>query len=209
MKYLERLSALNSEKDSVWNSIDKPMRRLIFEMNRIGLITKFCCFGLPYGEDDEPKTHAIDDCYIHFYFTELGLQNFKTIMYAYGKSFDQLFKFFKFGDVYNLKLLDTMTDHYEHGIDSIHKYEQYSLTISVLTYNLQTLPGKDIVTIVDGNSLYSNVEFWQIDPKPNFVMSVEDFYKQYGKLEAPIAPFIKFKNDMNIIEVEPDEFTKF
>jgi hypothetical protein len=45
LTYKQRLELLNDTSDTVWNSIDKPMRRLIFEMNRTGLITRFCCFG--------------------------------------------------------------------------------------------------------------------------------------------------------------------
>lgn len=200
MKYFDRLEKLNSSENTVWNSIDKPMRRLIFEMNRCGMITKFCCFGIPYGEDDEPKSHA-NDCYVHFYFTELGIKNFQEVYNSYGGEFFKYYNFFPFGDIYCLKIKNTIPDYYEEtnvGI-SIHDYEQYVITIHMLTYFLQDLPGNDIVKIIDGNSLYSDIEFWQIDPKPDFEINSQEFYNKYGRLKDVRPQLKNFYKQNNIV----------
>ena len=45
LQYLRRLDELNVDADSktVLDSIDRPMRRLIVELHRIGFETTFCC----------------------------------------------------------------------------------------------------------------------------------------------------------------------
>lgn len=185
LTYKQRLELLNDTSDTVWNSIDKPMRRLIFEMNRTGLITRFCCFGMPYGEDDEPKTHADSNPYVFFNLTQQGLENWNIITKNLEHQFEkELLKIKKFVNSFSLHFCDSLPSNFYISEDmiSIHKYEQYILTIQWLIYNLQQLPGSDIVKIVDGNSNYREIEMWQIDPKPDFEISTEDFYKKYGKL---------------------------
>ena len=55
----ERYDALNKnvDKKSVLDSIDRPIRPLVIEMNRIGLITHFSCCGYSYMNEEEPKSH--------------------------------------------------------------------------------------------------------------------------------------------------------
>ncbi len=189
LTYKQRLELLNDTSDTVWNSIDKPMRRLIFEMNRTGLITRFCCFGMPYGEDDEPKTHTNDNPYVFFNVTEQGFENWNTaakILNDEQKYFDNRTLYLgKFANSLTLHISDCLPSNFYVSEDmiSIHKYESYILTIQNITKVLQSLPGSDIVKIVDGNRRYDNIEMWQIDPKPDFEISTEDFYKKYGKLE--------------------------
>lgn len=58
-KYLARLALVNKDHDtrSVWTSIDRPMRPLIYQLHKIGLHTQFSCCGFPYEGEEEPKTH--------------------------------------------------------------------------------------------------------------------------------------------------------
>lgn len=200
MNYLERLNLLNDKSDTVWNSIDKPLRRLIFEMNRVGFITKFSCFGMPYGEDDEPKTHA-NNCYIHFYVTEDSFDVLNKL--TAQKELTRYIKLYNFMDVMVLQFIDSLPEDYYDNSDgiSIHKYEQYVISITSITYFLQELPGKDEVTIYDGNAMYSNIELWQIDAKPNFTISSNDFYTQYGKIKHPQEAFNAFKEEQQIVYV--------
>ena len=53
----ERFNLLNDTAREVLNSIDRPMRPLIIELNRIGIDTLFCCCGYSYEGEEEPKSH--------------------------------------------------------------------------------------------------------------------------------------------------------
>lgn len=113
----------------------------------------------------------------------------------------------KFANVFVLFFKDALPHNFyiSDDIISIHKYEQYVLTIHNLTIVLQSLPGTDIVKIVDGNKNYSEIEMWQIDPKPDFIISVDEFYKKYGKLKnSNIDMFSEF-NCISINDFEIDE----
>jgi hypothetical protein len=56
----ERNEALNKDagKKLVWDSIDRPIRPLVLELNRIGLCTSFSCCGYSYVGEEEPKSHS-------------------------------------------------------------------------------------------------------------------------------------------------------
>src|SRR5574337_1162308 len=72
-KYLERLKQLNNKPEgwTVWDSIDRPIRELVYHMNSIGLKTIFSCCGFPYPGEEEPKSHA-QDAYVLFYVYDLS-----------------------------------------------------------------------------------------------------------------------------------------
>lgn len=55
----ERLDALNKDADtrSVMDCIDRPIRPLILQMNRVGVFTAFSCCGYSYDGEEEPKSH--------------------------------------------------------------------------------------------------------------------------------------------------------
>lgn len=60
--FRDRNTALNhnAHAKSVWESIDRPIRPLIYHLHRVGLRTRFSCCGYHYeGEEgDEPKSHT-------------------------------------------------------------------------------------------------------------------------------------------------------
>jgi len=60
MNYLERLETLNADTDtrSVLESIDRPIRELVLELNRVGLKTMWSCCGFQYDGEEEPKSHC-------------------------------------------------------------------------------------------------------------------------------------------------------
>lgn len=205
MNYKERLEKLNDKNDTVWNSIDKPMRRLIFEMNRCGMITKFCCFGCEYGEDDEPKSHCTKHAYVLFHLTELGIENFLKLKKEFKQLFDRnLLVIHRHGNMLHLIINDSL-DHwfYSHdeNMETIHKYEQYTITVFNLTGFLQSLPGTDHVKIIDGNFTYTDIESWQIDPKPNFEISTEEFYSRFGKINSCMNSIENFYIDNQIEDI--------
>lgn len=212
LTYKQRLELLNDTSDTVWNSIDKPMRRLIFEMNRTGLITRFCCFGMPYGEDDEPKSHADNNPYVFFQMTEQGYKNWNIaskILNDEQKYFEKgVLSLHKFANVFSLFFKDQLPHNFYISDDmiAIHKYEAYVLQIQNLTVVLQSLPGTNIVKIVDGNRNYSNIEMWQIDPKPDFIISVDEFYEKYGKLTNSHENVF---SEFNCIPVDEFNINKF
>lgn len=207
MNYKERLEKLNDKNDTVWNSIDKPMRRLIFEMNRVGLMTKFCCFGFDYGEDDEPKSHANPHAYVMFWVTKRGIPVVELLKNQFHDNFlEKELQMHRFHDTLHLIIKESRnlsgSDFYQGGSNAIHKYEFYTLMVRALTLFLQDLPGSDVVEIVDGNSLYSEVEFWQIDPKPNFKISTKEFYEKYGKLNDDGDFYHEFIKQHDIVDLK-------
>ena len=54
------------DKREVLEAIDRPIRPLVIEFNRIGLKTKYSCCGFNYDGEEEPKTHT-RHAYIFFY----------------------------------------------------------------------------------------------------------------------------------------------
>lgn len=188
-KYLERLAKINKDhnKRSIWDSIDRPIRPLVFELNRIGMQTKFSCCGFTYeGEDqDDPKTHWIksNKAYVHFFAfnTDECKKNFqilKTIIEACKCDI------YLFVNVWNLNISFDNTENWYNKPDgipeSIHQYEMAALKISNLVYNIKnSIPTiNDPVTIIDGNNYYTKIPHWQIKPKLNHIISVEQYYKE-------------------------------
>ena len=68
LKVRNKMDALNGRAGvrSVWNSIDKPIRGLVYQLNRIGLKTRFSCCGFTYNDEEEPKSHCKVP-YVQFY----------------------------------------------------------------------------------------------------------------------------------------------
>lgn len=201
--YVERLKLLNQDGKYVWNSIDIPMRRLIFEMNRVGLFTKFCCFGFPYGEpygeDEEPKTHSLGNCYVHFYISKNGVEAFKYLVGRIGSTI----KIAPWqDDIFVLRILDSLPENFydnSSGV-SIHKYEAYVIIIDTICRMLEKLPSQcKRVKIIDGNSMYQSLSDWQVKPKFPSIIKISDFYKEYGKLNKKIDYSKKIKKENNVL----------
>lgn len=56
----ERLVVLNNDAENklIIDIIDRPIRNLVLEINRIGLQTNFSCCGFSYRDEEEPKSHS-------------------------------------------------------------------------------------------------------------------------------------------------------
>src|SRR5690348_7142416 len=55
----------NAAERCVVDSIDRPIRGLVFQINRLGIPTVFSCCGFNYHNEEEIKSHA-DNAYIQF-----------------------------------------------------------------------------------------------------------------------------------------------
>ena len=182
--FQSRIKKLNEDHEnrSIWDSIDRPIRPLVYELNRIGLMTKFSCCGFTYEDQEEPKTHSKNKAYVHIYSPPVG---WPKGVEQDGNLRDQAFRnFFRMaeiaktcgwhiyyfmGNIWDLSTKDHMKEFYEgkDGIEeSIHQYEVFVVKIHHLAVHLKRLPTVfDPVPIVDGNSRYENIEEWMVKPK--------------------------------------------
>lgn len=178
----ERLTQLNKDADkrSVLESIDRPIRPLIVEMNRIGIVTRFSCCGYSYDGEEEPKSHADNPNVLILSpgpsegINEIrslppGLWSDKTQELSERPDVEIFTTFLEIArsqDWY----IQTMPNKIEWGIvydkwkakmtwnkcdnlpEAIHDYESKLIAIVELTKTLKKLPTyKDRVTIYDGN----------------------------------------------------------
>jgi hypothetical protein len=175
MSYAERLRELNAiqEGKTIWDSIDRPIRPLIYELNKAGLKTIFSCCGFSYENEEEPKTHARYPFVVYTLTPHpIAIRNFfRLATYAsntgwtlnpyHGLEWHLSFRggnselFYRVGD--------------EPGI---HDYEQGLIAIRRMTgiceLNLDEVDEK--FTIEDGNShkMYDALGGeWQVKPKPS------------------------------------------
>jgi hypothetical protein len=185
--FQERIKKINKniDKRNVWECIDKPIRPLIFELARVGMIPKFCCCGYSYENEEEPKTHHALHAYVHFYSPhgkENELNNIFQLSKMSGWDFSSFCKI-----IWEIRAKNPVPDNMyrkNDGIEeAIHQYEGYGLKIERLTaliqLNMPTI--NDPVTIIDGNSLYAHCKTWIVKPKQSFIIGVKDYYKKYGK----------------------------
>lgn len=189
--YQARLDAVN-KSTSVWDSIDRPMRRLVFELHRIGMLTKFSCFGFPYDGEEEPKSHHGGTSYVHFYVTKEASSSFGELCSICNGVGVSLRNAFVDHPSIQLSIYNTVPNLYQKtdGLErTIHEYEASVLIIRHLCYliqeNISTL--RNNIKIVDGNGMYREYDEWQIKPKPDYCISVDDFYKEHGKLSKPLS----------------------
>lgn len=188
--FQNRIQKVNENRESrtVLTSIDAPMRPLVFELSRIGLVPKFSCCGFTYvgQENEEQKTHHAGMSYVH-----LMIKNDKHSMNSFFNLCETAIRcgwrmFYFNGGIWNLYMTpsvpDTMYSKKDGIEEAIHQYEAYALGIKNLTYRLSLMETVcDPVTIVDGNSQYTHVDTWQVKPKQDFVVGVDEFYETYGK----------------------------
>lgn len=192
VKFCERLRKLNenADKKCVWDSIDRPIRPLVFELARIGMIPKFSCCGFYYDGEEEPKTHYAHGPYVHFWVenTEEATKNLDQLAWAFRLS--KLVKVYHWQNgIFNLNIKNSVSDDLyfkKDGIsESIHQYEGYALGIRdvglFIQNNFKTV--NDPVRIVDGNSYYKDVKEWQVNAKGVFEIGVDRYYELYGKIK--------------------------
>ena len=181
--YQQRLNDLNknAKKKSVWESIDRPIRPLIYQMHRIGLRSRYCCCGFPYDKEEEPKSHSLDT-YVQFYTPTKR---------------EEVVSFFTLCDVANqcgwrveltfpgvwtvrYQQPEMMQNYWDKGNfeRGIHSYELNLIHINKLTKNLEKIPSKvKEITIIDGNGDIKEkwgIDEWQVEPKQNHFINVED-----------------------------------
>jgi hypothetical protein len=190
--FMERIQKINADRETrtVFDCIDRPMRPLVFELARIGMIPKFCCCGYTYdGEEfDEPKTHYDGGAYVHFYVKNdpQVLHNFEQLK-ATAKKLDWSLNHFQNG-IFDLRAGKVVPDNLYKNTDgleeTIHQYEGYALKIHVMAWAIQHNGPtyNNTVEIIDGNSFYEAIDEWMVKAKSKFVILVEDYYSKYGKL---------------------------
>jgi len=178
----ERLAQLNKDADtrSVLDCIDRPIRPLIVEMNRIGIMTRFSCCGYSYDGEEEPKSHAENPNILILspvsseIINEIlrlppGLWSEKTLE-VYKQPSVEIFTTFlevvrsqnwfiqimpnktEWGIVYD-KWKTVMTwNRCDNLHEAIHDYEAKLFAIVALTGALKKLPTyKERMTLIDGN----------------------------------------------------------
>jgi len=178
----ERLVQLNqnADKRSVLESIDRPIRPLIVEMNRIGIVTRFSCCGYSYDREEEPKSHAENpnvlilspapsDNINEIFKQPPGLWSDKTLELSKQPNVDIFTTFIEvarsqdwlvavmenkieWGIVYDKWKAKMTWNKCDNLLEAIHDYEGKLDAIAALTETLAKLPTyKDRVTLVDGN----------------------------------------------------------
>jgi len=182
-KYLERLDKLNKDSDkiTVYESIDRPIRKLVYHINRIGLRTRFSCCGYSYDGEEEPKSHY-KGAYIQFYLPKQN--NLKMFMLFTGLACNNGWQVYRQNWKYwairkRIQLPDDYYKYYEpDAIDyAIHDYEGLILSIQGLEKNLSKLRTKNkTFRIVDGNKEMQKVTNgeWQVKPKKDKVFTNTD-----------------------------------
>ena len=181
-KRLENVNAnCNDETKTVWDSIDRPMRPLIYEIHRIGLRTKFSCCGFNYEGEEEPKNHHAGGTYffifspsstnitqIYPFFSLVDMARAQGWSISYHGS--QEWHFFYRNTVPNLYQLK------EGENETIHDYEAQVLAIFNLTKSIRERISDannfEENKIIDGNTMYQTigVDEWQVKPKRTVVM---------------------------------------
>jgi hypothetical protein len=181
LNYSKRLKSLNADSNekSVWNSIDRPMKPLIYEMHRIGIPTKFSCCGFSYDGEEEPKSHSLKKCYVIFQMPTIQAQ-FKAFLHICNEAKLSGWNV-RMGSAFEWEIYcsNFMEEFYStHDLDeSIHAYEAYAIYIFDLVKKLRKLPSFNDdheVTIYDGNSNYKTLDEWQVKPKSPCVITYDE-----------------------------------
>jgi len=177
-KHQDTLDKLNNKsKRTVLDCIDRPIRKLVLEIHRIGLKTKFSCCGFPYNNEEEPKTHAKRPfIVIHPIFrgvpkeaalgVAVNFQKFASIAvinnwvircYNSIGEWHLIYGHNNAGDFYHPKDEDI----------GIHNYEQSLIAIQGLTKAIKDIPTMvSNYLIIDGNTDYDKMTNgeWQVQP---------------------------------------------
>jgi hypothetical protein len=181
--YQERFEAVNKDSDTrpVIESIDKPIRQLVLEINRIGLKTLFSCCGFNYPNEEEPKSHG-EHPYVFFRGPETEFEK------------DSFFKFCYIAKNvgWGIMLATIEDDHvewmvyYDRGnsfwkntgsLQPLHAYETFLVGIDLLTKKVVSsfpygFERENTFKIEDGNKTRLHYEGWLIQPKVDSIVKV-------------------------------------
>lgn len=190
--FQERFKKINADRDvrTVWECVDRPIRPLVFELARIGMIPKFSCCGYSYEDEEEPKTHHSHHAYVHFYAPKNYMSSLHKLFNCCQKCGWEVKPFNDI--IWDIKARNPVPDDMyrkEDGIEeAIHQYEGYGLKIEKLAWVIQEnfITEKDPITIIDGNIFYTKLKNWIVRPKQHFTIKVEEYYKTYGKLDKNV-----------------------
>lgn len=187
----ERTDILNKDADkrSVLDSIDRPIRPLVVELNRIGLATTFSCCGYTYDGQEEPKCHDKNP----------------YVLFETPVEFPAIKSFFRMSAIlgkveWGLNACSNgrewciycnpraIWDNHDNLSEPLHDYELKLIAIVKLTQIIKDFPSaSDKITIRDGNaqrrSLYG--EEWVVAPKKEVVIESDKIQDRVD------APFIK------------------
>jgi len=164
----------NAENRSVLDSIDRPIRPLVLEMNRIGLRTRFCCCGYSYVGEEEPKSHSPntyvlfegpdlenpEETAIFFRFANVVKNAGWNLCYETGEPFGEWC-------VWTNRRGSEWTG--KDGLkETVHHYEGRIIAIDHLVGRVKKLPTfKPEFTVVDGN--HTRIKYhkdeWIVKPK--------------------------------------------
>lgn len=184
MSYQERLDKINDTTDkTVLDCIDRPIRPLVIQLNRIGLKTRFSCCGFPYNGEEEPKTHAkapfvVLERIIDLQQTEVDAMSVRRTCYFFILARHVEYSRWTlepYGNgqwwlgIKDDNLGESKFYRQEEGDEpGVHDYESALIAIQSLTRKLMNIPSfGSSFTIEDGNRHYNKLTGgeWQIEPK--------------------------------------------
>lgn len=166
---------------NVLDAIDRPIRPLVVQLNRIGIRTMWSCCGFSYKGEEEKKSH----------------NKVPFVVFHAPKTFEEANAFQLVIDVANVtgwfvhnysrglwRMIvpnrQLVAEGWEGGTDAVHAYEVPLIAITQMTecLNQVKLDRKEIV-IVDGNQMQKEMfpliaNEWVVEPKPTAVIKVED-----------------------------------
>jgi len=178
-QYINRLREINKDADkrTVYECIDRPIRKLIYHMNRIGIKTRFSCCGFPYDGEEEPKTHD-KATYVQFYAPDKDKYDMfmKFVQDAQSSGFE--ISHFA-GPIWIARCKNPIPDEYSKsdGIrEAIHDYENQVRYIKIFEETLSRYPTSNrVFKIEDGNKQCKQfMEEWQVQPKKDAEFTVID-----------------------------------
>lgn len=169
--------AKTKEKE-ILDYIDRPIRPLIIELNRVGLKTKFCCCGFPYKGEEVKKTHARQPFIVfHAPRTVKALNAFFSLANIVAQSYWTLRPYGN--DEWHLMGQSKESEFYRHDGDEVglHDYEMALIHIQSLTMVVKKWPtAEEKFAIIDGNTGYDKLTDgeWQIKPVKESIIDVSE-----------------------------------
>ena len=169
----ERTKILNNDanKRPVLDSIDRPIRPLVMELNRIGLVTVFSCCGFTYKNQEEPKSHQEGWPYVLFLVDKKNNQVVKNFfrLAEIAPNFGWFIHIQENGVEWSISNRNQDIWMKCDNLDEpIHQYELKLICIRKITEAIQNIPSlNDAFMLRDGNELRTAKygEEWIVEPK--------------------------------------------